>query len=156
MLWRDSGDLSVIAMTGAWCTGMPQLWTEIFEHSRDPIVEGVRYVSLFGLKDCRLKHTHFFQNSCRLFERASFPFYYSKKKFTSFLSSPAPIYFNVDIDKFQVLLEFSDISTTILLDFQLVPFFFLETQLSSKKKCGRNDTRANGVHNHINQPINEY
>lgn len=44
-------DLKVIALTGAWGTGKTHLWNEIRKESQDPIVQGARYVSLFGLKD---------------------------------------------------------------------------------------------------------
>jgi len=47
----DNADLKVIALTGAWGTGKTHLWNEIRKESQDPIVEGARYVSLFGLKD---------------------------------------------------------------------------------------------------------
>jgi len=47
----DNADLKVIALTGAWGTGKTYLWNEIRKESQDPIVEGARYVSLFGLKD---------------------------------------------------------------------------------------------------------
>lgn len=47
----DNVDLKVIALTGAWGTGKTHLWNEIRKESQDPIVEGARYVSLFGLKD---------------------------------------------------------------------------------------------------------
>ncbi|KAF1037019.1 MAG: hypothetical protein GAK33_03503 [Burkholderia lata] len=47
----DNDDLKVIALTGAWGTGKTHLWNEIRKESHDPIVEGARYVSLFGLKD---------------------------------------------------------------------------------------------------------
>ncbi|WP_148289893.1 P-loop NTPase fold protein [Ideonella sp. B508-1] len=47
----DNTDLKVIALTGAWGTGKTHLWKEIRKESQDPIVEGARYVSLFGVKD---------------------------------------------------------------------------------------------------------
>ncbi|WP_439890714.1 P-loop NTPase fold protein [Ralstonia sp. 25C] len=47
----DNADLKVIALTGAWGTGKTHLWNKIRKESQDPIVEGARYVSLFGLKD---------------------------------------------------------------------------------------------------------
>lgn len=49
-LINDAG-LKVIALTGAWGAGKTHLWNEIRKESQDPIVEGARYVSLFGLKD---------------------------------------------------------------------------------------------------------
>lgn len=47
----DNDDLKVIALTGAWGTGKTHLWNEIRKESKDPIVRGARYVSLFGVKD---------------------------------------------------------------------------------------------------------
>ena len=44
-------ELKVIALTGAWGTGKTHLWNEIRKESTDPIIEGARYVSLFGVKD---------------------------------------------------------------------------------------------------------
>lgn len=47
----EDADLKVIALTGAWGTGKTHLWNEIRKESQDPVVEGARYVSLFGLKE---------------------------------------------------------------------------------------------------------
>lgn len=44
-------DLKVFALVGAWGTGKTHLWNEIRAESHDEIIQGARYVSLFGLKD---------------------------------------------------------------------------------------------------------
>lgn len=46
-----NAELKVFALVGAWGTGKTHLWNEIRKESQDPIIEGARYVSLFGLKD---------------------------------------------------------------------------------------------------------
>ncbi|MBA4710050.1 P-loop NTPase fold protein [Aquitalea aquatica] len=47
----NNADIKVFALVGAWGTGKTHLWNEIRKESQNPIVEGARYVSLFGLKD---------------------------------------------------------------------------------------------------------
>jgi len=44
-------DLKVVALSGAWGTGKTHLWKEICKESEDAMIQGARYLSLFGVKD---------------------------------------------------------------------------------------------------------